>query len=66
MYNRDVMSANFRALFSLHYNQWAKSKKSPEQLWQLSIDGGINNLTEEEMYERNKKVIQDHLNRHKN
>lgn len=53
------MSANFRALFHLQYCQWSKHPKSAEQLWPLnSIDGEIEQLTEEEMYARNKKIIE--------
>jgi len=55
------MSANFRALFHLQYNQWAKHPKQPEQLWPLSFDHTENELTEEEMYARNAAIIATYL-----
>jgi hypothetical protein len=57
--NRDVEASNFRALFYLNYNQWAKQKMSPQKLWPLSIDQAekTKQLTMEEIYERNKKII---------
>ena len=58
IYNRDVMSANFRALFTLIYHQYAKHPMSPERLWPLSIDRVKNEITAEEMYERNRKIIE--------
>jgi hypothetical protein len=55
------MSANFRMLFTLTYNQWAKNAKSPETLWPLiSIDETIEPLTEDEMYARNKAIIEQY------
>lgn len=63
MYNRDVMSANFRALFQLQYNQWAKHPKQAEQLWPLSIDDRYDEeLTEDEMYARNAAIIAAYQN----
>lgn len=55
------MSANFRALFHLQYNQWAKHPKQAERLWPLSIDHIEDELTEDEMYARNKAVIAAYL-----
>jgi len=52
------MSANFRALFHLQYSQWAKHPKSAEYLWPLSIDEHIEILSEEELYARNKIIIE--------
>lgn len=53
------MSANFRALFHLQYCQWAKHPKSAESLWPLDhIDQQIEQLSEEEMYKRNKAIIE--------
>lgn len=57
LYNRDVMASNFRALFSLQYNQWSKQKMSPQSLWPLDID---QTLSAEEIYERNQKIIKDY------
>src|SRR5660398_115485 len=60
VFNRDVMSSNFRALFSLSYNQNVKTgdRKKPELLWPLaSIDNeGKQELTSDEMFCRNKKI----------
>ena len=56
--NRDLMSANFRALFHLQFNQWAKNPKSRHELWPLSIDEiPDSNLTMNEIYERNREII---------
>jgi hypothetical protein len=57
IYNRDVLSSNFRALFWLQFNQYSKTPKSAESLWKLSIDQN-NELTAAEMYERNKNIIE--------
>jgi len=55
------MSANFRMLFWLNHNQWAKYPKNPEYLWPLSsIDEQIEVLTEDQMYERNKIIIEQY------
>lgn len=51
-----MMSANFRALFWLQFNQYAKTPKSQTQLWPLSFDH-VNDETADEMYERNRKII---------
>ena len=51
------MASNFRALFHLQYNQWAKYTKSAQELWPLSIDENVQVLSEEEMYERNARII---------
>lgn len=60
VYNRDMMSNNFRMLFMLQFNQWSKQKKDASQLWPIaSIDGEkAEPLTEEELYARNKKIIE--------
>jgi len=52
-------SANFRALFTLGYNQYAKSPKSATQLWPLGIDNTNQSttLTSDEMFQRNKQII---------
>lgn len=50
------MAANFRALFTLTFNQYAKHPKEPHQLWPLQIDH-VNDLSMEEVYERNKRII---------
>lgn len=57
VYNRDTMSANFRALFTLQFNQYAKHPKNPDQLWPLSWDSA-NDMTMDEIYERNKRIIE--------
>lgn len=59
VYNRDTLSDNFRALFTLQFNQWAKKseQKKPSQLWPLSFDNN-QKQTSEDMYERNKKLIE--------
>jgi len=58
VYNRDTMSANFRALFWLSFNQWSKTPKSSESLWPLSIDSDGQELSMDEIYERNKRIIE--------
>jgi len=65
VYSMDKRAENFRALFTLQYNQWAKpsDRKTPQQLWPLSIDE-IEQMSEEEMYERNRLVIEDYYRRH--
>lgn len=54
-----MMQANFRMLYGIQYNQWAKPRRTNAQLWPIpSIDGGeVEQLTEEEIYERNKEII---------
>ena len=60
--NRDIMSSNFRALYYLSFNQWAKTPMSAQELWPLSIDAETSpddeNLTIEQIYERNAKFIE--------
>lgn len=51
------MSSNFRALFHLQFNQWAKYSKSAHELWPLSIDENVQVLSEDEMYARNARII---------
>jgi len=56
--NLDRMSANFRALFWLSFNQFAKTPKKAESLWPLSIDGDkTGGVADEDMYERNTRII---------
>ena len=58
IHNRDAMASNFRALFQLQFNQWSRNPKSANELWPLSIDENYTEqLTEEELYARNKKII---------
>ena len=63
-HNRDVVASNFRALFHLQFNQWSKERRSAHELWPLSIDNMPNELTEEEMYERNAKIIKAYQEKH--
>jgi len=56
VYNRDVLASNFRALFTLQFNQWSKNPKKAENLWPLSMDE-IEQLTADEMYARNRNII---------
>ena len=57
--NQDLRSNNFRSLFTLGYNQYAKHPKTQEQLWPLSIDkNSTNKMDIEDIYERNKKIIE--------
>lgn len=56
IHNRDVMASNFRALFHLQYNQWAKHGKQASELWPLSIDNK-EELPEDELYKRNERII---------
>jgi hypothetical protein len=58
IYNRDIEAANFRALFWLTFNQFSKHQRRAEELWPLSIDSDKEVMTMEEMYERNKRVIE--------
>lgn len=55
---RDTMSANFRALYYLMFNQWAKTPKSPHELWPLSIDKEEDEEPIEQTYERNRQLIE--------
>jgi len=55
--NRDIMASNFRALFALQYNQWAKHPMKPENLWPLDID---EKPDAKEIYKRNEKIIKDY------
>ena len=52
-------AANFRSLFTLGYNQYAKHPKSANQLWPLGIDGSnqSSTMTADEMYARNRDII---------
>lgn len=56
------MQANFRMLYGMQYNQFCKPKKTNAQLWPIpSIDGGgVEPMTDAEMYERNKQVIENY------
>lgn len=58
------MSSNFRALFQLQFNQWAKHPKEAHILWPLSIDRTIEPLTDEEMYKRNAEIIRLFTEKH--
>lgn len=61
IYNRQVNSSNFRALFALTFNQWAKKgeAKSPEALWPLPmLDDLVPKMTADEMFERNKQIAE--------
>ena len=54
----DIRSNDFRQLFALEYNIWSKQPKSAKRLWPLAIDTwNPNELTTDEHYERNKKII---------
>jgi hypothetical protein len=60
VYNRDINASNFRALFWLQFNQYSKHPKKAEDLWPLSVDqNSSHGMTAEDMYERNKKVIEN-------
>lgn len=63
IYNRDKMSENFRALFQLQYNQWAKFTKQASELWPLSIDDQPEVITDDEMYKRNEEIIRQYRER---
>jgi len=65
IYNRDMMSANFRMLYTLQFNQWAKrgQQKQPAKLWPLSFDTD-HELPAEEMYARNAEIIEQYYQRH--
>ncbi len=52
------MASNFRALFTIQYNQFAKHAKGATELWPLSIDSHKEELNAEDMYARNKRVIE--------
>lgn len=61
------MASNFRALFQLQFNQWAKlgERKSASELWPLSIDENeVEPLTDEEMYKRNEEIINKYRERY--
>lgn len=56
------MASNFRALFHLQFNQWSRHAKSAKELWPLSIDENhTNKLSEEELYARNKAIIDHYM-----
>ena len=56
------MASNFRALFQLQFNQWSRHPKSANELWPLSIDENYEiELTEDEMYARNKAIIDRYM-----
>ena len=52
-------------LYTLYYNSNSEKQnhKSPEKLWPLSTDEKQIEITEEEMYERNKNIENYFLNR---
>lgn len=55
----DLRSNNFRSLFTLGYNQYAKHPKTQEQLWPLSIDKNLTKKMDiEDIYDRNRKIIE--------
>ena len=62
IYNRDVLASNFRALFTLGYNQYAaKGKnKTAKELWPIdSIDNQVRQpRNNDDLYERNKKIVE--------
>ena len=49
-------ASNFRSLFLLQYNQWAKTPKTAHELWPLAIDN-VETIPIEEVYERNKRMV---------
>lgn len=60
------MAANFRRLFALQYNQWAKQGHQMKEwsLWPLSIDKTeIDEQEAEEMYKRNREIERQILER---
>jgi len=54
-------------LYSLYYNSNVKEneRKSPEKLWPLSTDAKEVELEPEQMYERNKRLIEQFNKRKK-
>lgn len=60
VHNNDRRSADLRALFTLQYNMNVTEghRKTPQQLWPLSIDEKQDNLTVDEMFARNKRIIE--------
>lgn len=58
------MASNFRALFQLQFNQWSKYPKQAAELWPLSIDDQSEQLTDEEMYQRNEIIINKYRERY--
>lgn len=65
-----MMQANFRSLFTLGYNQYAPKGKSKtaKELWPIeSIDGHkAGKQATEDIYQRNKKIIEANKNLFKN
>jgi len=60
----DLQSANFRNLFTLQYNSTQKQQKTAQRLWPLSIDDidkPTSNMTMEEIYERNRKILANEI-----
>jgi hypothetical protein len=58
------MASNFRALFQLQFNQWSKHPKGAAELWPLSIDDQLEQLSDEEMYARNERIINEYRERY--
>jgi hypothetical protein len=57
IFNNERQASYIRNLFHLQFNQWSKQKVSAEKLWPLPEIDTIEELDEEEMYERNKRLI---------
>ena len=60
VHRNDKRSSDFRMLYALYYNSNSEEskRKSPEKLWPLSIDEKEIEISEEDMYERNKRLIE--------
>lgn len=57
IFNNERQASYIRNLFHLQFNQWSKQKLSAKKLWPLPEIDNIEVLDEDEMYERNKKLI---------
>ena len=57
IFNNERQASYIRNLFHLQFNQWSKRKFSAPALWPLPEIDRIEVLDEDEMYERNKKLI---------
>ena len=70
IYNRDVLASNFRALFTLGYNHYAQKgkNKTAKELWPIpSIDNQeVKGKNTDDLYERNKKLIEANMKLFKN
>ena len=55
--HRDLLSANFRNIYGLLIRLGSKSKQDVKKIWPLSIDFQKPELTSDEMFERNKKIL---------